>query len=809
MAFRVFIFFYILMMALSFCTIAQIEVRVGRTITCGLDSTIEINSYKNGLLLESKINSSSARSEDITPKFEVKYSGFTPEAQTAFQFAVDIWERTIQSDVKIRIFANWAFLDNVSTLAFVTPTEVKNFENAPIVDLWYPIALAEKLSRKDINPITEADIVATFNSRRDDWYFGTDGNCPSNKLDLVTVVLHELGHGLGFSGTARVSNSNGFYGLSDGKPKIYDTYLKNGVGQDLLSFANGSAALAAQITSNSVVFNSPLAKLLSSTTANPRIYAPNPYEGGSSISHLDQGSYTGTPNSLMTPFAEFGKVAHDCGPLVRGMFYEMGWINTFLIHSAIKDKEVLDEKEFKLGILSDTVVQSSSIKLRYSFDNFSTSSETLLSPSADANYFEGGIVSPPAETTIRYYFEVKDILNRTYKYPINGQSLSFYFGIDTKKPLISHTSPSEIVQFEPTLDFKATVTDNIGLNKVILEYKVNEGELFNVNMVSTAGNDFQASLDLLPLGLNQGDIIQYRIKATDISSQTNEAQFPATGFLSVSVKTFPVREVYISTLNTDQKEFFGDFKISTPVGFSNGAIHSTHPYGKATDVIGIDKTYTLLYPIKLKDRDSFIDFDEVVLVEPGTGNDYTTEEFGDYVIVEGSSNNGQSWTPIIPGYDSRKFPEWLTYYTSDIKDGDSKAIGTLNYFKHNQINLLSTFSSGSEIYIRFRLYANNTKSGWGWAIDNLKIQDIVLSAKDFVANEGVVYPNPIKGNILYVSPSFSTGKISFYNTIGELLKTEHCHECLDINISDLSNGLYVVVGENSQTKSVQKIIIAR
>ncbi|MCK7534680.1 MAG: hypothetical protein MZV63_28610 [Marinilabiliales bacterium] len=40
---------------------------------------------------------------------------------------------------------------------------------------------------------------ATFN-KEVKWYFGTDGNTPELLYDFVTVVLHEIGHGLGFTG---------------------------------------------------------------------------------------------------------------------------------------------------------------------------------------------------------------------------------------------------------------------------------------------------------------------------------------------------------------------------------------------------------------------------------------------------------------------------------------------------------------------------------------------------------------------------------------------------------------------------------
>jgi hypothetical protein len=43
---------------------------------------------------------------------EVTYTGFTPEAEAAFQTAVDIWESLISSPVTIRIQAQWTPLSS-------------------------------------------------------------------------------------------------------------------------------------------------------------------------------------------------------------------------------------------------------------------------------------------------------------------------------------------------------------------------------------------------------------------------------------------------------------------------------------------------------------------------------------------------------------------------------------------------------------------------------------------------------------------------------------------------------------------------
>lgn len=197
------------------------EIRTGKPIVCGFSApdlpfiASEVSGEAVPVVGKSVANS---RSKTTLSEFDVKYIGFPPAAEAAVQKAIDIWAATLKSPVKIRVFINWTVLQNSpNTLAFVAPTEVRNFPGNPFPDRWFPMALAEKIAGQELNSESEADIVATFNAGRSDWYFGTDQQTPSNQFSLTTIALHELGHGLGFSGTFRVATSGeGFYGVTDG-----------------------------------------------------------------------------------------------------------------------------------------------------------------------------------------------------------------------------------------------------------------------------------------------------------------------------------------------------------------------------------------------------------------------------------------------------------------------------------------------------------------------------------------------------------------------------------------------------------------
>jgi hypothetical protein len=270
--------------------------------------------------------STGARTQAATATFIVSYSGFSAPARAAFQAAVDIWASQISSPVPIRVNASWTPLGADILGSAGASNFARGFSGAPVANTWYPIALANKLAGTDLAP-ADADIDASFSSAFPNWYFGTDGNTPAGEYDLMTVVLHELGHGLGFVGSASVSAfGSGSIGLS-GFPVIYDRFAVNGSNQSLVNrslFPNGSLTLGDQLTGSNLFFNGANASAV--TGGQPRLYAPPAWQQGSSYSHLDENTYpAGNPNSLMTPQLDQGESILDPGPITRGIFADMGW----------------------------------------------------------------------------------------------------------------------------------------------------------------------------------------------------------------------------------------------------------------------------------------------------------------------------------------------------------------------------------------------------------------------------------------------------------------------------------------------------
>jgi hypothetical protein len=184
---------------------------------------------------------------DATPAAPVGGNPGTTIGQqrlNCFTQAASIWGSILTSSVTIQIQAAFNPLTCTATSAVLGsagPRFVEfGFTGAEFANYWYHEALACKEAGVDLTPLGDpglppgdngSDINAQFNSNLGQagcltgsgWYYGFDHN-EGGLIDLLAVLLHEFGHGLGFSTTTSGTTGNYLNG-PPALPSVFDKFL--------------------------------------------------------------------------------------------------------------------------------------------------------------------------------------------------------------------------------------------------------------------------------------------------------------------------------------------------------------------------------------------------------------------------------------------------------------------------------------------------------------------------------------------------------------------------------------------------------
>lgn len=252
-------------------------------------------------------------------KFIVKYNNFPEWTKIQVQAAIDTWAENFDSKVPIYIDATWGRSSSFSILGSARPgSYFANFSGAPDPSLWYPSALANALAGKDLDG-DNPEMVITVNSLAN-WYRGGSLGPSRSEYDLQSVILHEMAHGLGFLSTDSYDNFFG-YGSID-QPTPYDAYVQTGDGRRLSDLPSPSSELGEALTSKLVW--SGAQGITANGGVKPLLYTPKNYEDGSSISHLDEATFSSAGrDAVMSPNLDAGEIFHEPGPLLLAMMQDL------------------------------------------------------------------------------------------------------------------------------------------------------------------------------------------------------------------------------------------------------------------------------------------------------------------------------------------------------------------------------------------------------------------------------------------------------------------------------------------------------
>jgi len=256
---------------------------------------------------------------EIKSEWKVISSDLPREAQVAISHAVEIWSRNYSSVVPITLEVNWSDKLKPDILGSARPGEhFTKFTGAPDPDLWYPSTLANSLAKRDLNP-RKSEIFLNINSKQN-WHFDV-GTSPSlSQYDLVSVILHEIAHGIGFLSNAEYETTFGTGYIF--QPTVFDSLVQIPDGRTFAEFCSRSTELGKAMLG-------PLSWAgTNGTQANENIkislFSPSTYESGSSIAHIEPSSLASpSENSLLNPSLRSGEVSRKIGNVILGMIEDM------------------------------------------------------------------------------------------------------------------------------------------------------------------------------------------------------------------------------------------------------------------------------------------------------------------------------------------------------------------------------------------------------------------------------------------------------------------------------------------------------
>ncbi|MEH6435632.1 PA domain-containing protein [Massilia sp. DD77] len=192
------------------------------------------------------------------------------QRMNVYRYVADIWEQNLASNINIVVSAGWEPLSCTASSAVLGSAGAWNiwhdFPNG-VPGTWYPQALANKLAGVNLSAGTpddgsgfgNADIKTQFNINLgkpdclagSGFYLGLDGNA-GTQVNFVATLLHELGHGLGFSvmtvstGTGRRLNAQGTAFTDSGLPSIWERHMyDNTAGKTWLAMSSAERAASA------------------------------------------------------------------------------------------------------------------------------------------------------------------------------------------------------------------------------------------------------------------------------------------------------------------------------------------------------------------------------------------------------------------------------------------------------------------------------------------------------------------------------------------------------------------------------------
>ena len=171
----------------------------------------------------------------------------------------------------------------------------------------------------------------------------------------------------------------------------------------------------------------------------------------------------------------------------------------------------------------------------------------------------------------------------------------------------------------------------------------------------------------------------------------------------------------------------------------------------------------------------------------------------DYVQLEISTDNGNSWIPqcgkyTTKGIETHDYALDEPLYDGNQSDWISESISLTDYI-------------GEEILVRFKLYTDGGLRRDGFYFDNFKIKGLSenLNNNEIDQNNFKIYPNPLT-NYINIYSNNEISKIEIYDLFGKKLLAQEKENIKRVKLSQLSSGIYLVKIFSREMIEVKRII---
>ncbi len=331
---------------LLFCVLFPVFPGVAATITPVYDSderSGQTGFYDDTALTQQEKNEIAPSGNDAETLGEAR--------RKALEHAFNLIAAKLEGSVTVRVDVGFENTDTTSsgsiTLANATPCLIGSTQ-LPREETLYPSALAKSLDARMSRYCTDWDIRIRFsNNNEASFYYGFDeisGNGRPPRFEFVSIVLHEVFHGLGFFENVGEDGSWKSIDATDSsgqktsvqQPSLYDEQLYSEADENFfheLSDSQRAAAITSGdglswdgrtvgATRRSCSYGRLVGGLKTdgiSPGGRPLLHAPSGYQTGSSISHFHVSV---TPDDILEP--RFPVLTRDM-TLALALLKDMGW----------------------------------------------------------------------------------------------------------------------------------------------------------------------------------------------------------------------------------------------------------------------------------------------------------------------------------------------------------------------------------------------------------------------------------------------------------------------------------------------------